>query len=59
MITLGAGQRAYGPQLLPDGRTVLFTLAQTTDWNDAQIVVQSLEGGRPEPFCAGVRTAAT
>ena len=53
VITLGAGQRAYGPQLLPDGRTVLFTLAQTTDWNDAQIVVQSLEGGMPRAVLRG------
>ena len=53
VITLPAGQRAYGPQLLPDGRTVLFTLAQTTDWNDAQIVVQSLEGGMPRAVLRG------
>jgi eukaryotic-like serine/threonine-protein kinase len=53
VITLSAGQRAYGPQLLPDGRTLLFTLAQTTDWNDAQIVVQSLEGKAPQPVLTG------
>ena len=39
---------AYGPQLLPDGDTLLFTLVKRTDaaidrWNDAQVVVQSLE----------------
>jgi eukaryotic-like serine/threonine-protein kinase len=53
VLTLRTGQRAYGPQLLPDGRTVLFTLAQTTDWNDAQIVVQSLEGGAPRTVLPG------
>ena len=37
-----SGQRAHGPQILPDGHTVLFTLAHG-DWSEAQIVVQSLE----------------
>jgi serine/threonine-protein kinase len=45
IITIEAGQRAYGPQLLPDGRTVLFTLARTASWDDAEIVVQSLDNG--------------
>ena len=36
------GERAHGPQILPDGRTVLFTLAHG-DWSEAQIVVQSLD----------------
>jgi serine/threonine-protein kinase len=34
---------AHGPQLLPGGRAVLFTLRRLVDdWDDAQIVVQSL-----------------
>ena len=37
-----SGERAHGPQILPDGRTVLFTLAHG-DWTEAQIVVQSLD----------------
>ncbi len=36
------GERTQGPQILPDGRTVLFTLAHG-DWTDAQVVVQSLD----------------
>jgi Tol biopolymer transport system component len=41
------GELAYGPQLLPDGRNVLFTLgtAGRGDWNESQIVVQSLDNG--------------
>ena len=39
---------AFGPQLLPDGDTLLFTIAKRTSvainrWDDAQIVVQSLK----------------
>jgi eukaryotic-like serine/threonine-protein kinase len=46
VIKLDAGQRAHGPQLLPSGRAVLFTLAQEgQSWDDAQIVVQSLDSG--------------
>ena len=35
---------AYGPQMLPGGDTVLFTLASPA-WDDAKIVVQSLASG--------------
>jgi serine/threonine-protein kinase len=34
---------AHGPQLLPGGRAVLFTLARGNDWDAAQVVVQSLD----------------
>jgi serine/threonine-protein kinase len=49
LIKVDAGQRAYGPQLLPSGRDVLFTLSQgrqgEQSWDDAQIVVHSLDTG--------------
>lgn len=41
-------EEAHGPQLLPSGQHVLFTLATGTAfdrWDDAQIVVQSLTSG--------------
>jgi len=41
-------EEAHGPQLLPGGQHVLFTLATGTTfdrWDDAQIVVQSLTSG--------------
>ena len=49
---------AHGPQLLPDGDTLLFTLVKRTDaaidrWNEAQVVVQSLETGVRKPLLAG------
>jgi eukaryotic-like serine/threonine-protein kinase len=53
IITVEAGQRAHGPQLLPDGRTVLFTLARTASWDDAQIVVQSLDTGKRQTLITG------
>jgi len=40
---------AYGPQLLPDGNAVLFTVTPASvggrDWDDSQIVVHSLSTG--------------
>jgi eukaryotic-like serine/threonine-protein kinase len=46
LVKVNAGERAHGPQLLPGGRVVLFTLAQGGEiWDDAKIVVQSLDGG--------------
>ena len=41
-----AGERVYGPQILPGGEWVLFTTTRATGatrWDEAQIVVQSLE----------------
>ncbi len=48
IIKVGADEFAHGPQLLPDGDHVLFTLAKglgAARWDQAQIVVQSLESG--------------
>jgi serine/threonine-protein kinase len=45
IIKLKAGQVARSPQLMPDGRTILFTVATTANWDDGKIVVQSLDGG--------------
>ena len=48
IVTVSAGEIAYGPELLPDGRTLLFTLAaQDADnrWDTAQLVAQSLATG--------------
>jgi eukaryotic-like serine/threonine-protein kinase len=53
IIAVEAGQRAHGPQVLPDGRTVLFTLARTASWDDAQIVVQSLDNGTRQILLTG------
>jgi serine/threonine-protein kinase len=53
IIAVEAGERAHGPQLLPDGRTVLFTLARTASWDEAQIVVQSLDGATRKTVISG------
>ena len=45
LVSVDADQLAHGPQILPGGKSVLFTLATGTDagrWDAAQIVVQSL-----------------
>jgi DNA-binding winged helix-turn-helix (wHTH) protein/Tol biopolymer transport system component len=53
IVTVEKGQRVHGPQLLPDGRSVLFTLAHTTSWDEAQIVVQSLDSGTRRTVIGG------
>ena len=55
IIKVAVGERAHGPQLMPDGRTVLFTLvpAPTEGWNEAQIVVQSLDSGARKTLTGG------
>ena len=48
VVSVKSGELAYGPALLPDGQTVLFTLATGTaaeKWDTAQIVAQSLKTG--------------
>ncbi len=44
VIPAGDGERIHGPQLLPDAISVLFT-ATTGSWDEARIVVQSLNTG--------------
>ena len=51
------GESAHGPQLLPGGRAVLFTLATGGGWNDAQIVVQLLDSGERKVVLRGGRDA--
>ena len=46
VVKVEAGEIAHGPQMLPGGRAILFTLARRGDWDTAQIVVQSLDSGR-------------
>jgi Tol biopolymer transport system component len=53
IIAVDKGQRAHRPQLLPDGRTVLFTLATTANWDEAQIVIQSLDDGTRKTLVTG------
>ena len=49
-------EQVQGPQMLPDGESVLFTLATTsggTRWDEAHIVVQSLDTGKRRTLIEG------
>ena len=48
VIPTEEGEQVHGPQMLPGGEWVLFTLTSggaNTRWDEAQIVAQSLESG--------------
>ena len=49
----GTGEVAHGPQVLPGEEAVLFTLGDGTNWDDAQIVVHSLETGERKVLIEG------
>jgi Tol biopolymer transport system component len=54
----GEGEEVYGPQLLSDGTTLLFTVARPSDggarWDTAQVVTQSIgTGSRTTVLSAG------
>jgi eukaryotic-like serine/threonine-protein kinase len=57
LITLKDGEAAHGPQLLPGGDAVLFTLGPVgggvAGWDKAQIVVQSLKSGERKVLVEG------
>jgi len=59
VITVEDGGMAHGPQMLPDGDSVLFTLRPvgTSSWDGAQIVAQSLETGERVVLIEGGRDA--
>jgi serine/threonine-protein kinase len=53
VTTLAAGElEHHSPQLLPDGKTLLYS-ARLTGFNDSQIVVQSLEAGQRRVIAKG------
>ena len=48
LVVATEGEQVHGPELLPGGEWVLFTLTRAsgpTRWDEAEIVVQSLESG--------------
>jgi serine/threonine-protein kinase len=48
IVGVGADEEAHGPQMLPDGRTVLYTLAKdggSDRWDQAKVVAESLVDG--------------
>jgi serine/threonine protein kinase len=51
-----ADEVVHGPQMLPDGRTILFTLASSLAddrWDKARVVVQSLVSGERKTLIQG------
>ena len=56
VVRVNEGEEAHGPQMLPDGDHVLFTLAAGTSadrWDRARIVVQSLSTGQRTTIVSG------
>jgi serine/threonine-protein kinase len=45
LVKVEEGKVAHGPQLLPGGHAILFTLTDRLDRDEARIVVQSLDTG--------------
>jgi serine/threonine-protein kinase len=58
LIKVQAGESAHGPQLLPGGEWVLFTVRSgNQSWDDAQIVVQSISSNERRVVIKGGRDA--
>ena len=60
IIAAAEGEQMYGPQLLPDGRSVLFSVTKgqgPSRWDEAQVVVQSLSSGERTIVVQGGRDA--
>src|SRR5262245_56064307 len=56
LVDVPAGQFVVSPQLLPGGRSVLFTVAEASaalDFDRAQITVQSLDSGKRHVLVEG------
>ena len=48
VVRAGAGEEMYGPQMLPDGQSVLFTVTRQQGprrWDHGEVAVQSLSSG--------------
>jgi eukaryotic-like serine/threonine-protein kinase len=61
LVTLGAHEVVYGPQLLPDGKTILFTLSTPSGpedkWESARIIAQTLKTGARKVLVDGAADA--
>ncbi len=60
VIRAGEAEQMYGPQLMPDGRSVLFSVttnAGPDQWNLAHVVVQSLSSGQRTVVVKGGKEA--
>jgi serine/threonine-protein kinase len=56
IVTVASSELAYGPQMLPGGKSIMFTLAKNTGgdpWANAQIVVQPLSSGQRKVIVEG------
>src|SRR5207302_1213377 len=57
IATITGGEQAYGPQMLPDGEHMLFTLSAgqggVERWDKGRIVVQSLKSGERKTVIDG------
>ena len=58
LVPTERGERFFGPQILPDGKSLLYTVAvwmnpRATLWDEAQVVVRSLETGEEESLFEG------
>jgi eukaryotic-like serine/threonine-protein kinase len=56
VVSVNGGEIAHGPQMLPDGRSVLFTLATGSNadrWDKAKVVVQSSGSGERKTLIDG------
>ena len=58
LVPLGGMEEVgHGPQILPGEKAVLFTLGDGSNWDDARIVVHSLETGKRKVLIEGGRDA--
>ena len=57
LVPIDEGERLHGPQMLPDGEWVLFTVAAGPQivWDDAQVVAQSIRTGERTVLIDGGR----
>jgi serine/threonine-protein kinase len=56
ILTLG-NERAYRPQLLPDGDSVLMSVSDSANWDGARVVVQSISTDRRTVVLANGKAA--
>jgi serine/threonine-protein kinase len=56
IIKTKEGEQAHGPSMLPDGKTVLFSLTRArgaTRWDQAEIVAQAIDSSQPKVLLRG------
>ena len=53
LVEVEEGESAYGPELLPGGKVLLYSVVSSPNWDEARIEARSLDSGETRVLIRG------